>query len=229
MTITNDRKKLIDKVTKLFALAEGTNHTAEAEAARNMGIELMAKHNLSYSDMTIKEEFTEKFEETQRKNAPAYETSLLGAIAKMNGVALIITGNANYRFIGRPSDLEAFEYMRTIVYQQRDASWQAYYKATYGKHPGAKYLNRFKNGFAIGVQRKINGLMNQMNCKVSEWGLVPVDPSRQALDWFKEKNHVRESTSSRSLRCSTAGVQAGQNINLNRGVTQQTGRLQIGA
>lgn len=230
MTINIDRKKLIDKVTKLMALADGTNHGPEAESARRMAAELMARHNLTYSDLDSKEvPFATRDESTGRQSLAAYETHLLAALAAFNGVCLLKHNGKDYRFIGRQPDLEAFDYMRDIVNQQRQASFRSYYLEHYGKHPGAAIRARYFNGFAIGVTRKLAELRDQMNSKVQEWGLVPVDPSMQALAWYKEHAKVRDARQGRGLSCNKAGIEAGKNVSLNKGVTQTgTETLKIG-
>lgn len=144
MTINNERMKLIDKVIKLLALSEGTNHGPEAESAKKMAAKLMADHNIALGDITNtkKEPFSEKVQPLTRKAPIQYDAMLICILSCFCGVEVIsrvgtIT-NGQYTFVGRPSDLEAAQYMVDIVFQQRDAKWKAYlptYKEKWGGKP----------------------------------------------------------------------------------------------
>lgn len=224
--ITPERQALVDKVTKLLALADSTTHGPEADSARQMAATLMAKHNIASSDMTQKEAFETVDVKTERSSVAKYETILLQMVAEFNGVAILLHGT-NYRFIGTPSDLAAFGYMRDVVYQQRTAAWRAYYPVRWGKHPGAKELNKWKLGFAFGVAEKVRALTAAMESKVQEWGLVPVDPSKQAMDWYKNENSVREGRAGRASRYNRDGLEAGKNVALNKGVEAQGAKLAL--
>lgn len=220
--ITTDRQKLIDRITKLLALADSTNHTAEAESARRMAAELMAKHAISSTQVTgVDAEFTVHKEDSGRQTKATYETTLLQAIAAINGVALI-TGVGYYKFIGRTADIEAFSYMRDIIYNQRNMAWRAYYPTRWGKHPGASELNKWKMGFAFGVANKIYDMIRACDDKQTEWGLVPVQQHVQANNWYKENNKV-STTKGRNCTYNAAGYQSGQQVALNKGVAAQNG------
>jgi hypothetical protein len=223
--ITPERQALVDKVTKLLALADSTTHGPEADSARQMAATLMAKHNIASSDMSKKEAFETMDVKTDRASVAKYESILLKSVANFNGVAIILVGT-NYRFIGAPSDLAAFEYMRDTIYQQRTSIWRAYYPAKWGKHPGAKELNKWKLGFAFGVAEKVRSLTAAMESKVQEWGLVPVDPAKQALDWYKIENTIREGRG-RSSMYNADGREAGKNVTLNKGVEAQGAKLAL--
>ena len=227
MAITPERQKLIDQITKLMAVADGTNHSAEADSFREKAAELMAKHNLSYTDMKTQDDYQIVDEKSGRGTLATYETSLLHALADINGVGLLLYGN-DYRFVGRPSDIEAFRYMKEIVYGQRTLAWRAYYPVKWGKHPGAKHLNQWKNGFALGVRSKVRQMMKAADTKTQQWGLVPVDPAKMALKWFDENMQKTTEKKSKAGKYNTDGYKAGASVSLNKGVSGSTGnKLQI--
>lgn len=237
MAITNERMKLIDKVTKLLALANGTNHTAEAESAKRMAAELMAKNNLELSDLLQKEEVftTERQQHSQSKPA-RFETMLINVIAKFNEVCLLTRDNwkdkMTLTYIGRTCDIEATLYMIDIVLRQRMVAWKAYrkeYESKYGiKLSKGETYTRWHNGFSAGVRDKLEELTAMSTSKIQEWGLVPVQGDKQALAWYHQ--HFGKTTPGRAskMKVSQAGRDAGKNVSIHKGIdTQKPGRKYI--
>lgn len=236
--IQNDRMKLIDKIVKLLALSEGTNHTEEADTARQKAAELMAKHNLTYSELESK---TQGFIQTERiqttKSPEKFDMVLINVIAKFNGVCFLtrVTDYAKARFIyiGTEQDIEACEYMVDMVKAQRKVAYDIYskeYIAKYGKAAWEKDWTdwrRWMNGFFHGVKAKLNEITNMSNAKVQEWGIVPIDPSKLALNWYHENVGGTRSTKGRKMDISTSGYNAGKNVSLNKGIASNNGTKQI--
>jgi Protein of unknown function (DUF2786) len=123
ISMDSGRKKLIDTVTKMLALADSTGHEAEAATARGKVAELMAKYDISV-DKDL-EGFKVEGEMRGGAPVPSYEFSLLGAIGNFCGV-LVLRHGQNYKFFGKPQDLEAFRYMREIISAQQDRAWMDY-------------------------------------------------------------------------------------------------------
>jgi Protein of unknown function (DUF2786) len=198
-----ERVKLVDRITKLLALAESTEHTAEAETARNMAARLMAAHNIAA--VKLKQDNPEPFVTDYRdwETSNFAEFCLHMEIAKLNGVFTIRWMAAKqYLFIGKPSDIEAFDYMLEIVLRQRTEAWLAY-KAS----GGADSLRAFKAGFSLGVSNKIEQIIAASANVQRGWGLVPVSPVDAAEAWYLEDNKVRRGRSS-AAQSSEAGRQA---------------------
>lgn len=221
--ISSDRQVLIDKVVKLLAKADSTTFDAEAETARNMAATLMARHNITIST-TVEEPFTVDKEDTPRAgNNCKHEDILVNSVANLSGVA-VIRGAGYYKFVGKNSDIEAFQYTREIVLQQRKSAWQSYYKTRWSKHPGASELNKWKLGFAYGVASKISALLTACDNKQQEWGIVPVQPHKQASAWYNESNKTKQSAS-RQSQFNRDGYSAGSSVSLNKGVSQSSGKM----
>jgi hypothetical protein len=148
-----ERKKLIDTVTKMLALAGSTGFEAEASTAKAKAAELIAKYDIhSESDLA-----GFKLEGEMRGGAPmpSYEWHLLDAVGKFCGV-LVLRGGSNYLFFGKPQDLAAFRYMRDITSAQQDRAWMGYLSA----HPDcAREKVSWKFSFADGVHEKVDELM----------------------------------------------------------------------
>lgn len=113
-----ERQKMLDKISKLLALAEGTNHSGEAENAKRLAIELLTKYNLSVIDLNIRKENDTCFEvhedSTDRKKRVAGDESLSNILAKFNGVLMLRCrqddGIIRYKYIGTRANIEAFRY-----------------------------------------------------------------------------------------------------------------------
>ena len=217
-----DRQKLIDKVVKLLALADSTIHSEEAETARRLAVELMAKHNVSIA--SIKAEDDEDFIISQQlvgfDRKDTTKETLLCAIANFNGVGMI-TGVGYYKFIGKPSDIEAFRYMLAIILHQQSEAFKAWKKLNKGQKSAPWYW-----GFALGVSSKLLEMERMSNEKVQTWGLVPVTPAKSALDWYK-MNNLTTSIQKVSKPMNQDGFRAGQSVQLNKAVSQSNSRLSL--
>jgi hypothetical protein len=201
-----------------MSLAEGTNHTAEAESARNMAIELMAKHQLTSSDMTT--------EDTGNKKKDTAQINLTHAVAAFCGVAMVTSGSSTsrgtikYKFIGTKNDIEAFKYTLSIIYNQRDYAWKMS-----GKR-GSNVMYHWRMGYAFGVSSKLFELIKASDTKVQEWGLVPVSKYKTALNWYKENNRVTTAKASPVQTIDQSAYNAGKSVSITKGLGQAT--LSIG-
>lgn len=228
--MTNDRKQLIDKIVKLMALADDQAGKPEAEVARRKVSELMAKNNIALQDLEqTKSTFIKKEQMMQRKTHYKFDTLLVNHIFKFNEVALLLINNGNYMYVGRQQDIEAAEYMLDLVMQQRKQAVKVWADDMQNKgwaRPGTTEQDKFKNGFAIGVGIKLRELTKMAEGKVQEWGLVPINGADLALNWYKDKHKVT-SSKSKPVSYHQAGVAAGKNVSLNKGVTTQSSTKQL--
>ena len=116
--MSND--KLIDKIQKLLAMANGTDVQAEADTFLAKANELLLLHNLSLTDVELggtENAVTEAKEARTYGDVEAegkYEGALMHHIAKHNFCSTIITSYYNggkLSVIGRPDNVEATLYM----------------------------------------------------------------------------------------------------------------------
>jgi hypothetical protein len=181
-----DRKKVLDAVTKILALADGTNHKAEAATARAKAAELIARYDIRADSLKDLEKF-ESEEEFRTGDMPSHEFSLLCAIGRFCGVLVLSTprqhGGRNYEFFGKPQDIKAFHYLRDVIVAQRDRAWTEYLAA----HPDRRREGvSWKNSFADGVGAKIEGLMQaaELQQKALRQDLVLIPRVKQArAEW----------------------------------------------
>jgi hypothetical protein len=231
MTLTNERKDLINKIVKLMALAEDQAGKPEADVARNKAAELMAKNNLALQDLeSAKATFVKQVKNMGRRTHYKFDTLLWNHVFRFNGVALLLRGDGAYIYIGEQQSIDAAEYMVDMLLEQRKHAVKVWaddeQKAGWGR-PGTTDQDKFKNGFAMGVGQKLRNLSSMANTKVQEWGLVPVDAADTALAWYKQDNNVRNGRSG-NTSYHGAGLAAGRNASLNKGITKQGKTLAIG-
>jgi Protein of unknown function (DUF2786) len=98
-SMSPERKKLIDTVTKMLALADSTGFEAEASTAKAKAAMLIAKYNI-YAEKDLA---GFKLEGERRGGAvmPSYEFHLLDAVGKFCGV-LVLRWGSDYLFFGKP-------------------------------------------------------------------------------------------------------------------------------
>jgi hypothetical protein len=217
--------KIIDKVVKLLALADGTNHVEEANTARNMAAELMAKYNISVQDTLVASDpFVKERDDKGKIRQYSFDVALVARIARFNGVFMLTSlrnRKGAYIYVGRPSDVASHKYMVAIILEQRAAAWKRYVAAG-----GQDTISAWSNGFALGLSNKLYAIEKARDSKLQEWGLVPVDPRQQAEAWYKKDHSV--GTCRSSIRAySRDGAVAGRSVNINRGVEKQGAVLRI--
>lgn len=219
----NEKTKLMDKVTKLFALADSTNHPEEAENAKRLAVELLAKHNIRIDEVKAKQEKHVIVTEFKKSRQFNYERFLYDALAEFTGVYFLYNTSTNFfRYVGTVSNIEAFKYILNVVLEQRERDWENHHSLFHTKK------NAWMMGFTIGVAEKCEELKQSTSIEIQERGLVPVDEMEIAANWFKKKHKV-VSTKIEQPLADQAGIDAGHNVNLNKGVTDnQTEILQIG-
>lgn len=243
-TSKNARMKLVDKICKLLALAEGTSHTPEAESARNMAAELMAKHNISAADTVRKDNSFETISRQQStKEIQKFDRVLINRIARFNGCKFLHNMHGPKAFvilIGTPSDIEATEYMIDIVKHQRKATYDSYAKSYIKRYDDAGYdgksrwerdetdWRQWMNGYSIGVSTKLNEMDAMVERKLQEWGLVPVDCSAAALAWYEMNVSKTRSSKGRMMNGSHAGYNAGKDVSIHKGIATQSDKKMIG-
>jgi hypothetical protein len=237
MTVSPERMKIIDKVMKLLAMAEGSTFSDERATASRMAAEMMAKHQVEMGEIK-QEDFVIDQIDSGRKIKDKIETSLINTVSRFCGTKVYSTGstawrpgrslNATWIVVGKPQDIEATKYMFDMIKNQMDAALNLHRKAR-----GLKYTqmtlgmkNEFRRGFVYGAQNKIYELINMQNNQMKEWGLVVVSGTDLAANWYEASNKTSKGRGM-SGNYSTAGYQAGNNVSINKGVTAG-GRLQIG-
>lgn len=234
MTALETKLKIMDRIAKLLAQAEGTTHEAEANSAKAMAAKLMAKHQISELEAKEDQPFTENCVPLTRKNHVQYNCTLHQALANYCGVAYLSRTNAysvaSHVYVGKSQDLEALDYILDVVLGQRKreyAAWRKEFKNIYGRAPKDKEWTKWNFGFAFGLRDKLEELKRMENDAVVEYGLVPVDMADQAMAHYKKDNDVK--TTNRKHKFNEDGYIAGQKTSINKGIESDHGpTLKIG-
>jgi hypothetical protein len=209
-----ERKKLIDTVTKMLALADSTSFEAESSTAKAKAAELIAKYDIrAEGDLA-----GFKLEGEMRGGAamPSYEFYLSDAVGRFCGV-LVLRRGPNYLFFGKPQDLAAFRYMRDITSAQQDRAWMDYLSA----HPDRiREKVSWKYSFADGVHEKVDELMRAATVqqKAMRQDLVPVPRCEQAKAEFECLFGKPRSGDRYGGESNADGHAAGKKVSLNKGV-----------
>lgn len=110
-----EKKKLLERIKHLLALGDKNknNSVKEAEAAFSKAQEMMAKYNISLSDVdveAIKNEETGEVRSPERSKRQTWETILAEACAKLFDAGVICsrkgTNLYHYQFVGVKADAE---------------------------------------------------------------------------------------------------------------------------
>lgn len=225
MSIESERMKVIEKVIKLLTLANGTNHEAEAESAKRMAAELMAKHDVKIGECK-KEEYQINVMGLGRKNHESNEHRVMYIVASFNGCAMYRRNGfkeASYVLVGRQADIEVTQYMYEILVRQLSNDSKRFSsetKAKYGECKAATWAH-YRNGWVIGLRRKIDELTRMKENKIQEWGLVPVNASKAAEAWY-ENDHKVTAARATNRNFLSQGIKDGQNASIHTGIGEKS-------
>jgi hypothetical protein len=230
-----ERTQLIDKVQKLLAKAEATTFPEEAKSFRNKAADLMAKYAIEHADFNSVPDYIIIDLDLDGDEPENWQIYLVNAVCRFNGMLCVTHasrawGNATkaIQLIGTASDHAAFAYMYDSALRQLGDALCGYLSTTQ-KHT-ATDKTKYMLGFAYGLNDKVRELLAQRDNKIQEYGLVPVNNTQLARNWYEQTQGKLSMGKASSAQFERAGHAAGKNAHLNKGVqhnTPQT-RLQIG-
>lgn len=227
MTLTDRRKELIDKIMKLLAKAESTPFPQEADSARKMAADLMVKYDISIEEQ--KAETDNNFIECDYGEDNQYNRTLVLWIAKINSMCFYInththpTGvkESTLKVVGKSSDLEAFQYMLSIVKNQREKALIKFYQK--GNKPTNKNTIEFYIGFSLGLRTQIKAIIDARATIIQEQGLVLYDRIKAAERHIEEIKGAFSKAKNKKVGAFAAeGFEAGKTAKLNKGIDEAT-------
>lgn len=232
MPLSNDRRKILERIAKLLALAEGTNFDAEARQARETALRLMAEHNIRQAEAATAEPFELRRIKPYFEEDVQWDRRMKWALAELNNIYCVLqwvddarTKVEMFLYTGRPSDLDSFEYMVGLILRQRTREWNDY-KMAGGRDGKGKWLY----GYAVGLEDKVDQLLREMSGTMRRTGkqeLAPLAIIRQAEEWFKERHGPVGSGLHNFSGGLGDGYQAGRNASLHRGEVKPPGRQRL--
>lgn len=201
------RQKLIDRILKLLALAGGTSFAAEADSARAMAEELIAKHNVSLDEGKKDRNQFAIEDYTPWAKGAQWEYDIANSIAGLCGCEAYFYGDfAEFCFAGTVANLESLRFILAEVHRQRIKAWLQYKNS----HTGSDNLWAFAFSYAKGLSSKIERLLS---------GATAINTERKrAKIWFETTHTIRrEHEYIRGAGSSAAGRDAGGAASLHRG------------
>jgi hypothetical protein len=222
MNQNTEREQLIDRVQKLLAMAESTNHPEESKSFRSKAADLMAKYAIENHEFGSTAP-TYMIVDLDTDAAPTeWQIHLVNGVCKFNGMLCIVhtsyTGK-KLRLVGTASDHAAFTYMYDNVLRQMGSALCARAeKSRMTDRDNTKFLN----GFAYGLCDKVDQLLAARNTKIQEYGLMKIDEVRTVMNWYEKEQGNLKSSRKSNAAYEMDGVRAGRNANLNKGVNGGT-------
>ena len=210
MNPSAEHQKILDRILKILALAEGSSFEGEAANARRMADELLAKYNLSLPA-----------EEKQRRDALVFEKYtpwgrkflweriIAQAITSLCGCSFLYHGDVDEKdgyiyfvFVGTVANVESCMYILGQVHLDRQRAWVRY-KAEGGKDT----FGKFCFSFARGIETKVGTITTYLQAQ----------EAARALSWYEETHKVISGDTIRGRGSSDAGHAAGHNASFHRG------------
>lgn len=219
-------EKLLNRISKLLALGNGTSFDGEADASLQKAYALMQEHNISMAQV--------EGASREAQLGPLDEQALIGFPSKRWEQLLIIA-------VAKLFDCQTFDYTRYDEYRRQLHTF--YIVGREGNRVTAVLMYNWlrdklrsdaiirggntsaRDAYCLGCVRAIREKVAAIKASESPtdaWGIVPVDEVKQ---WMKEMRpelvNVSISGNYRDAAAYADGRKDGSNINLNRQFAQQ--------
>jgi Protein of unknown function (DUF2786) len=202
-----NRQRFVDRILKLLAVAASTSFTAEADTARALAAELMAKHNIDAVNAPKDRAVMATQIYTPFKPDMMWEFILVQAITRLCGCAMFWKGDQEhfktFSVVGLVPDVEAAFYILAKINQQRMRKWLEY------KQYGPDNFGKFCFGFARGVEGKVEDILRSAPAIAKNVAVAAL--------WYRSQHNVTEESISFGRASSSAGLSAGESARFYRG------------
>ncbi len=206
-----EKRKIIEKITKLLDLANSSSFDGEITAARRAAAKLLIQYNLTEEEMRINGNLDTNIliEDvgTKHKKVDVTDTFLFQYICNFNGVYLLrITSKrpkyglrnesteGRWRLIGTNSNIEISKYMFELIRHQIYELTVEYFKNIRGSKGAVKLKNSYRLGLVDGVNSNLIKLKKDSMTYANEVGLVVVDNAiinlNNAINFYKKEHTV---------------------------------------
>ena len=218
-TNNESKKELLEKIKKLFALANNNTSKHEAELAAQKAHTLLLKHNLSMSEVSnsTPEWTEEKIEASSGTNVLTSGISHILREHYLVDVYYVRHGGRRFSTIifGSPSNVEVAKYVHTFLKSAIHALWLSYKRENNASM-------RAKNSFILGVIKGLHDKLQESAKKFEQqYGIIPVNAAM--VESRKNKNLKHSNTAvNRDEDASAAGYHAGKNLNIAPGLKHES-------
>lgn len=197
--MTPSKEKIITRIQKLLALSKDSN-SAEAASAAALASRLLTEHNLTLSEVEIREE---RYSRTSIRTASStfqeWEIQLSTSIARLFSVKVILNTKGrvrSYLFFGTPTDSQiaayTFEQLRnrlTVLVSEASAERTEQYKRKFGTSPrwatGQDHPKAWRTSWLVGAVLGIRRTVQEQIAKNKE--TIKASTSSTALIHLKDQ------------------------------------------
>lgn len=194
---SEERKKILDRINKIMALAKGSSFEGEADTAMKMAQSYMRQYGLSMSDIEFQEELKTEIkhnilEEESPRNIQVWTRMLAGSIAIVFDCQFVTCKNYKGKgidklsFIGYTEDIE----MTKVVFHCLYTSIRQYSRIHY-KRPLDK--NSFRLGVCSRLLERVREEKQKDKQESKRYELIIVEKSTHVKKWFEENLNVTKS------------------------------------
>lgn len=224
--------KIAEKIAKILAKAENTNHAAEAESLMAKVIEMLNEHGLSMADVAsadANDPVALQRDAIGFWASASYKLHLYNALARYYGCQVIyqrVGNRLSFDVAGRESARVTFLMMAPFIDKQVNAAARELIAEGH-----SSTMSRATRAIGNALTIRIGRLIVEQT-KVSEtiraergFGLVPVDQVRAVIE---EAYPSLKQSKGRGIRTSSAAKEKASSISFHRQATG-AGQLKIGA
>lgn len=223
------RDAIIERIKKLFNLAENNPNEHEAALAAERARQMLGAYDLCLADLKEQPEAViEKGHEIGKSYFPKWLTMLAGIVARhFNCRALYYTGwNSRVQFIGTTTDIAIAEYV--FVYLRRTIEEIAKKTPTPNGMNGKRWKESFKYGLVEGIAGNLKSMKRRSEsvadeatqAKAGDLVVVKRDAVEAYIKGKYPKLRTRRDYSDVDDFAAMEGYRAGKDISINPAVNQ---------
>lgn len=220
-----DKEKLIERVRKLFAMANDASSEHEAAIAAKRMRKLMDEHGITIADLDKSEFLKEAVE--QYTNMPFHFIVLGNSAAKMTDTRCVTAktfenGKRVTRLIfeGLESDVIVARITYDYFLTTMEKALKKNCRDEFGKHKGRKYASSFRGGFASALHKKVLKLASERLKSNSDSKALVVRKDKMIENEFGPVITKSLSPPNSDIRGSADGIEAGSKVGLNKQVKE---------
>lgn len=224
-----NKDKLIERVRKLYAMAQDTSSPNEAAIAAARVTKLMESEGITLADITKEQtEFGTHSGADYGGNFPAWVNYMAVPIAKLNDCigkleAVRVNGKARTRIVFQGFDVDALAATLMLDYliQAGGRQWKALLKSDREMLEQTGGINRGRDDFRIGFARAIVERLNKINAEreankpQSDGRSLMVVKAQLVADKYGAARYGKGKAKTRASVAAGAGYAAGMQTGLN--------------
>ncbi len=232
-------EKLIDKIRKLLAKANGTDIQAEADTFIAHANKLMLEHNLNMTDMDIEEDDDNAItgvRDYAEFNSTSWEKDLLNVVATHNFCKLVSTRTArnsktvSMTIVGSVSSIEMTTYTynaaRGSMIRISNLRWKERITDGYSSHGKKVWMNSYLAGAVSGLnERFVKDREDARKANESGYGLMVIKNNNGVylhMNMMFDNLRTSKQTRSRNMNWGAydKGTADGRSLSISKAVSQ---------